>query len=289
MKIDRLSFPHPVLNLRDDIPSGSYSITHSIQKSRDEIVIKVMHDLVQDSLEQFITSHEACFVTEVQCPQTLFRVAYTSHEAEQVIIIPAKDLRDFVEISFFIVANQSIFPYEIKGANIDYDGFKMEVTKGDVLAYGGRDHFFADKKYEAQKSVSNFMEIKPYSQLNGPIKFSLTQEKIIVHLPAGDFKFYRKLVGYDEFAPMFHSSIVFPALTFTLNEMMADAEQYENLSWYKVIQARRNSDEKIKQISWESEKAPEIAQAILNNPVERSLLGMLMIVNKFISANDVDN
>ena len=100
MKIDHLSFPHPVLNLQDDIPSGNYKVTHSVQRSRDEIVINVIHDLVQDSIEKLITSREACFLTEVQCPQTLFRVAYISHDPEQVIIIPSTDLRDFVEISF---------------------------------------------------------------------------------------------------------------------------------------------------------------------------------------------
>ena len=286
MKIDHLSFPHPVLNLQDDIPSGNYKVTHSVQRSRDEIVINVIHDLVQDSIEKLITSREACFLTEVQCPQTLFRVAYISHDPEQVIIIPSTDLRDFVEISFFIVADQSISPYEIKEANKDYASFKMEVTKGDVLAYGGRDHFFAEKKWEAQKSVSNFMEIRPYSMLNGPIKFFLGEEKIIVNLPAGDYKFYRKLVGYDQFAPMFHSSIVLPALMYALTEMMSDSEQYENLSWYKVIDSRRNNDEKIKKLSWEPENVPEIAQAILSNPVERSLRGMLKVVNQFISAND---
>ncbi len=286
MKIDHLSFPHPVLNLQDDIPSGNYKVTHSIQKSRDEIVINVIHDLVQDSIEKLITGREACFLTEIQCPQTLFRVAYISHDPEQAIIIPSTDLRDFVEISFFIVADQSIFPYEIKEANKDYAGFKMEVTKGDVLAYGGRDHFFAEKKWEAQKSVSNFMEIRPYSMLNGPIKFFLGEEKIIVHLPAGDYKFYRKLVGYDQFAPMFHSSIVLPALMYALTEMMSDSEQYENLSWYKVMDSRRNTDEKISKLSWEPENVPEIAQAILSNPVERSLWGMLKVVNQFISAND---
>lgn len=286
MKIDHLSFPHPVLNMRDDVSVGSYKITHSVQKSRDTIVINVIHDLLQDTLEKLITGHEARFLTEVHCPQTLFRVAYTSHEPEQTIIIPATELRDFVEVSFFIIADQSIVPYKINGANLDYTGFNMEVAKGDVLAYGGREHFFAEKKWEAQKSVSNFMEIKPYSHIDGPMKFVLAGEKIIVNLPAGDFKTYRKLVGYDQFAPIFHSSIVLPALMFALGEMMSDGEQYENLSWYKVIDSRKNSDEKIKKISWEPENIPEIAQIILSNPVERSLWGMRNIVDKFISSND---
>jgi hypothetical protein len=286
MKIDHLSFPHPVLNLHDDIPSGIYNITHSVQKSRDEIVINVIHNLVQTTLEQLVESQEACFLVEVHCPQTLFRVAYSSHDPEQVIIIPSKNLRDFVEVSFFIVANQTISPYQNKDANKDYEGYKIEVTKGDVLAYGGRDHFFAEKKWEAQKSVSNFMEIRPYSSLNGPMKFSLNEEKIIVNLPAGDYKYYRKLVGYDQFAPMFHSSIVLPALMFALMEMMTNGSQYENFSWYKVIESRKNIDDRIKRLNWESENIPEIAQVILDNPTERSLWGMLKIVDQFSKTNE---
>lgn len=285
MKLEHLSFPHPVLGLRDDV-SGSYQITHSVQKNRDEIVISVSHQLLQESLESLISRHEAIFLTEVHCPQTLYRVAHTSHDPDQVIIIPAADLRDFVEISFFVIADQTISPYENKEANQDYSGFELEVSSGDVLAYGGREHFFADKKWEAQKSVSNFMEIRPYSLLNGPMKFFLGEEKIIVNLPAADYKGYRKLVGYDQFAPIFHSSIVLPALMFAISEMISNSDQYENFSWYKVLEARKNTDEKIKSIPWELENVPEIAQIILNNPVERSLWGMWKIVDQFISAND---
>ena len=285
MRLDYLSFPHPVLGLRDDV-AGDYEVTHSVQKNRDDIVISVSHRLLQNSLESLISRNEASFLTEVQCPQTLFRVAYISHDPNQVIIIPASSLRDFVEVSFFVIANQTISPYENKEANNDYAGFKIEVSNGDVLAYGGHEHFFADKRWEAQKSVSNFVEIRPYSNLNGPMKFFLGEEKIIVNLPAGDFKSYRKLVGYDQFAPMFHSSIVLPALMFTISEMISNAEQYDNRSWFKVIEARKNTDEKMKSLPWELENVPEIAQIILNNRAERSLWGMWKIVDQFISAND---
>jgi len=287
MKLDHLSLPHPVLNLRDDV-SGEYEITHSVQKNRGEIVISVSHQLLQNSLESLISRHEACFLTEVHCPQTLFRVAYTSHEPDQTIIIPAINLRDFVEVSFFVIASQTISPYVNKEANQDYKGFKIEVSRGDVLAYGGREHFFAEKKWEAQKSVANFMEIRPYGNLNGPMKFFLGEGKIIVQLPAGDYKSYRKLVGYDQFAPIFHSAIVLPALMFAVSEMISNAEQYEDFSWYKVIDARRNEDEKIKNLPWELENVPEIAQIILNNPAERSLWAMWGIVDQFISANNDD-
>lgn len=287
MKLDHLSLPHPVLNLRDDV-SGEYEITHSVQKNRDEIVISVSHQLLQNSLESLILRHEACFLTEVHCPQTLFRVAYTSHEPDQTIIIPATNLRDFVEVSFFVIASQTISPYVNKEANQDYEGYMIEVSRGDVLAYGGREHFFAEKKWEAQKSVANFMEIRPYGNLDGPMKFFLGEQKIIVQLPAGDYKSYRKLVGYDQFAPIFHSAIVLPALMFAISEMISNAEQYEDFSWYKVIDARRNADEKIKNLPWELENVPEIAQMILNNPAERSLWAMWGIVDQFISANNDD-
>src|SRR3989344_3141583 len=259
MRLDYLSFPHPVLGLRDDV-AGDYELTHSVQKNRDDIVISVSHRLLQNSLESLISRNEASFLTEVQCPQTLFRVAY--------------------------IANQTISPYENKEANNDYAGFKIEVSNGDVLAYGGHEHFFADKRWEAQKSVSNFVEIRPYSNLNGPMKFFLGEEKIIVNLPAGDFKSYRKLVGYDQFATMFHSSILLPALMFTISEMISNAEQYDNRSWFKVIEARKNTDEKMKSLPCDLENVPEIAQIILNNPAERSLWGMWKIVDQFISAND---
>lgn len=287
MKIENLSFPHPVLGASDDV-SGSYTPTLSVRLGRDEIGLAIIHELDQVSLESLIDQKGALFVTEIHCAQTLFRISYATRDEQQIIVIPASSLRDKVDIAFYIVANKDLSQYKIEGSNKDYDGFSFEISKGDILAYGGQSIFFAGKKWEAQKSVSSLMEVQPYELVRGPMKFLITGAKIIIKLSRSDYGQYQKVVKSDQFSPIFHSSIVLPALMFAISQMMQNEELYENYAWYQILDFRRQSEEKIKKITWEPENIPEIAQVMLDNPVERTFWGIWKIINQFLSINEED-
>ncbi len=70
--------------------------------------------------------------------------------------------------------------------------------------------------------------------------------------------------------------------------MIQNSELYENYAWYQILNFRRQSEEKINKISWEMENVPEIAQAILDNPVERTFWGIWKIINNFLAINEED-
>jgi len=287
MKIENLSFPHPVLGSSDDI-SGNYNTQISVHLDRNEIGLSIIHELNQATTEKLIERKEAAFLTEVHCAQTLFRVSYMSHDEQQTIVLPASDLRDKVDLNFYIVALKDLKDYKVDGANADYAGFSFEISKGDILAYGGYSMFWAGKRWEAQKSVSNLMEVQPYEHVSGPMKFLITGDKIIIKLSRSDYGQYQKVVRFEQFAPIFHSTIVLPALMFAISQMIQNSELYENYAWYQILNFRRQSEEKINKISWEMENVPEIAQAILDNPVERTFRGIWKIINNFLAINEED-
>lgn len=287
MKIENLSFPHPVLGSSDDI-SGNYSTQISVHLGRNEIGLSIIHELNQITLEKLIERKEAVFLTEVHCAQTLFRVSYISRDEQQTIVFQASDLRDKVDLNFYIVAIKDLKEYKVDGANADYTGFSFEISQGDILAYGGYSMFWAGKRWEAQKSVSNLMEVQPYELVSGPMKFLITGDKIIIKLSRSDYGQYQKVVRSEQFAPIFHSTIVLPALMFTISQMIQNSELYENYAWYQILNFRRQSEERINKIPWEMENVPEIAQAILDNPVERTFWGIWKIINNFLAINEED-
>ena len=96
MKVNKLSFPHPVLGLGDDV-AGVYSIefkNESVELDRDLIKLNIKHVLANKTLEKLVSDGFAQYCIEVQCPQTVFKESYFSQNSEHLIKIPANYLRN---------------------------------------------------------------------------------------------------------------------------------------------------------------------------------------------------
>lgn len=284
MKTNKLSFPHPVLGVNDDV-SGEYKIKSSpMIFDENEIKIEINHILSNSTLENLIKEGGASFCVELNCPQTFYRHAFLSSDNKQLITLKSKDLRSKVFVSFFIVAQKDINDYQVKGSNSDYSDFKFEVRKSDVLAYGGDTFFIAGKRWESLKMVDNFMEVEKYDKKNGPAKFVLSPEKIIIQLPENDFQKYNNVYRAQNFSSYFLSSIAFPALLYAVSEMIHNTEANEESMWYQIIDARKQQEKNLQNISWDSENIPEIVQELLNNPIEKTL----GCIEKTISQEDTE-
>jgi hypothetical protein len=268
MKIDKLSLPHPVLGLGNDV-DGTYRVTASIRLGRFNINVIVNHGLSNKTLEDLLSDKAVAYCVEINCPQTFYRKAFLTTESSQIIDISADDLRGKTEVSFYIVVTRDNDNYVIDGANEDYRGFQFEVRKGDVLGYGGHTFFIAAKNWEDLEAVSSIMVIKKSDKETGPFNIDLTSEKISVYLSKQDFEVFRRASsrGFD---PIFHSSIAVPALTHALNQMMGPGGSlFENTRWYQILEFRK-MDEDLES-KWSPENIPEIVQELLDNPLTRTL------------------
>lgn len=272
MKINNISFPHPVLGVHDDV-QGLHSVEVGLTSSQETVVITVKHAFFNKTIEDLIRTKKASFCVQIICPQTYFRRFYFSREKDQEIRIPHDELRNKVTVEFFVIAERDIPDYENDRAHPDYSGFKFQVEKGDVLSYGGRFSFVADKQWMSNKSVSSFMAIVCGDREKGPIEVDLDNpsEKIIVALPKKDFERFKENARNDVLYPVYHSSIVFPALMYALNQMVTKEgrEQYEDRMWFQVLEEKKRSDAELSGIGWEVSNIAEIAQIILKNPVTR--------------------
>ncbi len=270
MKIDKLSLPHPVLGLGDDV-SGAYQVSSSVKLGKERITVIVNHGLANATIEKLMENDVVRFCTEINCPQTLFRESFTTTEPNQTIEIDSANLRDKVDVRFYVTAKQDISSYSVAGANPDYQGFTFEIAKGDVLAYGGSTSFIAAKRWEELKSISSFLVIMEGDKEEQPFEIYLNSDKIIVYLSKRDYAIYKR-ASKNGFDSIFHSSIVVPALSYALQQSMtAEGSPYENLKWYQVLEFRRANDKDLEKIEWNPELAPKIAQILLGNPLTRML------------------
>lgn len=282
MKINDLSLPHPILGNGSDI-KGKHSVAIDLRMEREYIYIDAIHKLINKSLQRLVKARKAAFCTHVHCKKTFFREIYNGHELKQNVVIPQDKVRDRVEVEFYVIAQKNINSYKLDGFHSDYKGIVFRIEKGDVLSYGGGFSFIADKEWIATKGISNFMAIQPSKQVKGGMEINLDDDKIIILLPEEDYQRYQMHHKTPTFEAIFHSSIVLPALIYTLSQMFADenAGNLKDFMWYQCLEERLKNDAILKQIPKDAANTPAIAQAILDNPLNRTLMAMEMIATDY--------
>ena len=271
MRVNSLSFPHPILGANDDI-TGSYKIDGPfVSKHGPKIRLSMTHVLRNHDLQEYLDAGSAEFMVEVCCSKTLFRRAYFSSSTEHLIDIDEPLLRDQVTVMFFLVAKRDIRDYLPKTAHSDFSKYSFFLKKGDLLAYGGSTQFAVLKQWITSNAVGSFMEIVDGEFRNGPMKINLQSEKISIQLSTADFDSYDLLQRSGRFDNIFHSAVALPALIFAISQFIDAPDQFEGYSWAAVMKDKSQNDSRLNKINWTAENAPWIAQEILDNPFHRTL------------------
>lgn len=283
MRYKYLSFPHPVLGVKDDI-NGVYSVTFAWQPGIEYQTLIFENLLINPSLESLVKDKKAGYLVEIHCPDSLYRNAFIEFKNQFILKIPTDKLLNKVIVNCFIVSTEKNNDYHNNKANADYSGYKFNIYRGDILAVNkNRFEFIAEKTYENYFRISSFIEIVPGKFDAGPITFRLTQEKIYIEMSKNDY--YKKYAFYrvnTSLYPVFHSSLAFPALIFALNKMR-DNDDDKSSAWYQKLEERLNQDEELKELDVKTlSNLPEIAQILLKNPISRIFSGFdkLNLTNK---------
>ena len=286
MKIDKLSLPHPVLGLADDV-SGEYNVPDfNVKLGREKTLISIYHKLSNPTLEKMIKEGKAIFCADVNCPKTLYRKAYTSKTPRQEIEINTDDLRDRVTVTFLIISLADDEKYQIAGANKDYGDYHFLIKKGDVLGFAGEASFIAAKRWKDINKISSFMVISEGENKTGPFEVDLNAERIVVYLSKEDYELF-KGVSRAGFDPIFHSSVVIPVLIYALQSMDNDNHVYDEFKWYQVLQFKKENDEELSTVEWSPDNYHRIAQILLENPLTRTLNKIDEYINAPLDALDV--
>jgi len=273
MQIHNISFPHPVLGIRDDVVGSEYLAELTVSTGKKVTTLTVKQVLTNSTLNKLISEGKAVFCLQLNCRQTLFRDTYEFKDYQKEISVKTENLRNKVLTDFYIVAKGNIHEYSIEGANQDYEGYKFEIEKGDVLAFGGSGEFLAVKDWEMLKGCKSFMEIIKGDKKSGPFEVFLSGEQVVITLSWDDYDRYYAYSDQTNLSGIFHSSIVLPVLTYVISELTSSkGERYEDCKWYQVLEFMKAEDEILKKIDWsDPANVPLIAQTLLEFPLTRAL------------------
>lgn len=268
MKYNNRYYPHPVLGIRDDV-NGEFSCQLSIEAEKEETIFTPVLKLINVDIQDLINSRKATFCIQIYCRGTLFReVIKIMDPVSFKIKIPTTKINGETEVDFFICAEEDIANYRNKENNAGYDNNHFSIEKGDIIAYGGKGIFYANKNPEELKSISTIMNIKNNGQKNSPFFMEYDGPKITINISDTDYEYYQNLKSYTAFVPLIHSSLVFPALyaAVCFIEYDESSEQFSEYDWYKLIKKR------LEEVKGNSDL--EKVQNILDLPVNRSLIAL---------------
>lgn len=262
MLYNNRNYPHPVLGVGDSI-EGEFKIHFSVKAGKQTIKLDSVFMLGNEDLNNLISDGIAIFVIQVYCRATMFRKIFTSPSSvAKTITIPSYALRNEVEVDFFVCANEEIMNYSNSKSHSDFDGTYFNIEKGEILAYGGKGIFNANKTPEELKSISAFMNIDKYNKENGPIYNFYDGPKITIRLSENDYLKYQQIVSNKFVADIVHSTVVLPALMDAVNEVQSGANEFGDKRWYNILE---NMIYETKE-----ENLLKIGQKILENPVNRA-------------------
>ena len=280
MKISNLSLPYPVLGVHDDI-AGKYEITGPDVTTRPDVTeIKLIHVLGSHEIHAMVQAGMAEYGTHVHCMKTAYRRCFLTTSNSQAIEINSDDLRDRVDLEFFVVAAQEITDYQPAAAHPDYKGLQFRLRRGDVLAHGGITNFVAHKQWLGSEAVGSFMVLEQGDFKSGPMRYILDRSKITIILSKDDYNRYQSLSVSRTLDRVFHSSLVLPALVYAVTQMADATDTYQDLKWFQVLEDRKTNDPNLKGESWDTGNAPVIAQLLLGNPMDRTLSNLLELVSQ---------
>lgn len=272
MRLNNISFPHPVLGVSDDVypllDNYAISIDGPISDGRDyEFHVHLRQ--YNDKISSLIASGKAEYVCEVDCQRTYLRKCYQGQDAEIIVKFGQKNVYGRVEFNTFVTAKES-FVYTNENFNEDYKGYSFQLEPGDIIVAFPPAHYNVSLKYDKLYAVGSFMQMVDGGSGTTETWFNLDGDKINIMLSHDMYEQYSLINNETNFMEIIHSSIVFNALVYAMYFIGQD--EYKDKLWADAIRTRLQTDNELIAMNLDIEStkdAYKIAQAILKNPYKR--------------------
>ena len=274
MNINNNIYPYPVLSdYNTDYINSSFEVDYTI-RDRGFQTKDLLAEFKLENVEiaQMIREGRLAYGLHVECPMTSYRklLKLNDNETKITINIDTDKMRNKLEVSGFIVSNEEIGEYSNKDINHEIYGENYiikNIEQGSIIAATltqSVDIETDDNDFEQISSIINVGE-----STEDLMSVDMDGDIIIVKIPKEEYKLYVKLSGTD-FSDIIMTSTILPSLVYIL-DMMKDGRGDTDLVWYKTIEKKLSiKDIDVMDIN-ESHSGLELAQMILESPLERAL------------------
>lgn len=281
MKLSDFTIPYPILGIDgafNDDSKASSEVT--FDTNAENFVFHCNFNIDDSVILSLIRQGKAAFACEFDCPKTYYRKTFLTDENAVDIEIPRKSLLGDVRIFVTVVVTDTITEYTNVNFNQHfYNGYKFNLSKGDLLAYLGEAPFDAELKYDELKALGTIVEVKE-DKTETFTHFDFSSDKIRIFLPSNEFKNFIH-ANNKEFADITHASIVQCALISALFSF----KEYKDKSWARTLSLRAEQETKLKEFENLGEldilKISKMVDVLLGNPNKRMFAKLSNLTNNW--------
>lgn len=245
-----LDYPNPVLSPdRDDYIEGcSFDMLFeetNITVDDEYINIPVSYELKSNGLAELIKNGKANVVVLIYSSGAMTRKIYVfeQNSCEMIVKIPKFDVKDDIEFTGFILANENIEKYCLdEFNNLYFNGISFAVKKADVLAKGTERTIPVDDS-ELEKPISSIFSIRKNDEAEMDIEADFESDhKIIINLCEGLNDLYWKMRDENSGAlrRYLNGIIVYPVLVEAITKMAdsysGNGTDFSGKRWFRTIE-----------------------------------------------------
>ena len=267
MKFDpQKSFGYPVLRPgSSDYTKGSFQPSVGLHVSEDipntyvvsyqfAIGVKELSDLIDDGL--------ANYVLVISCNSTIFQKVVVAEEFEGEVQIDADEVREAIEISPYLVANQDISGYSADLINPEFGKSDFDVQAGAVIACAEPTVYYVER--DVFKNISSIFDyvIQPSLSL-GEWRLKLDEDRVKILISKKQMEVLRTAENTTQNQWIITNSIFLPAVV-EMVSTVSENEDFDDYRWASVIKG------KCALLSIDLQSNPdsiEVAQKLMNLPL----------------------
>lgn len=277
MNILNKTFPYPVLRPGHDDVSGNISWELQVEHNTVSYFLRYNILIGNTTIKQLLDENKATLNLLLECQSNFYRRVFSVKKPEDVLEINADFISGKVSVSFFITASISIQEYKIIGQHSDYKNNSFSIIKGDILAAGDIQAFYADKEYDSLKQISSIISIVKLNEKDfGPAELDFSEDKIKVCMPIKLYEKYQLMQDTHQFSSSIAILVFMPILMRIIDTWISDNNyemEMECHLWFRTIRAKLlslNID-----IKHSSDDIFVIAQKLFDLPFDRCINELL--------------
>ena len=281
MEIKYKLYPYPVLwDKNDDYKKPSkFSVEVDPKEDFKNIKLKINFLLKDKEIEKLIKENKAEYVVHIEGTSTYFREIISTKETEIKYVLKDRDILGRLQVNFFILAKQDIKDYRNDNFNEDYSSETFNLKKGNIIAIADGYRFDIEKNDDELGKISSIFSIcKKETVEQTGMTIDMGYEKIRIGLNITDYVNYSQLSQNPNKVDSVNSVIIFPALIYIFEQLKKDFNEtdYTEYKWFRALENifKKNGEELNKGLL-ENEISIDLAQRVLNYPIERAFNSLI--------------
>ena len=242
------SYPHPVLGNANDIEFSTILISAQIRLNKG-YEFKIIVDINDDESDyiELINNKDAYLSIMLDCPETLYTRYYKFYEIEPSISIPFEHICGKIEITCYIVTENTINDKFFPNQNQLFEDSKFNINRSEWLGVSNTIVHYIDPQFKKNlnKNNSSIFEIvkDKENKYKGIYKPHFNHDHIYIYISNKIYDKWYEMNDSKRFLYITLYSLIIPVTAEAIDIIESEGNyEFKLLKWYVVLSEELKKD-----------------------------------------------